>query len=141
MNAGKGRPQEPTSSYGATTGSFTGRLPAILTAGTLTGLPPHLPLTGQRLNHTPTTPTLHALRQLVPRLLTRMHVSPFATLAEVDVSTRPVPMPEDGGGRLDQVKGANLLGRNLRYANAAGAFLVMADLRQADLVGGRYAPG
>jgi hypothetical protein len=32
MNVGKDEPQEPTSSYGATTGSFTARLPAVLAA-------------------------------------------------------------------------------------------------------------
>ena len=107
---------------------------SLISFGALTGIPPHLPA-AQTLNQTDTTPTMHALRQLVPRLLTLMQASPFATLAAVDVSTRLAPMPEDGGGHLDKFKGANLLGRNLRYANAAGAFFVRADLRQADLSG------
>jgi hypothetical protein len=71
---------------------------SLISFGALTAIPPHLPLAGQRLNHTDMAPTMHALRQLAPRFLTLMHASPFAMLAEVDVSTRPVPMPEDRGG-------------------------------------------
>jgi hypothetical protein len=108
---------------------------SLISFGALTGIPPHLLLADQRQNHTGMAPAVQALRQFVPRLLTRMHASPFAMLADVDVSTRPAPMPKAGEERLDQIKGANLLGRNLRYANAAGAFLANADLRQADLSG------
>jgi uncharacterized protein YjbI with pentapeptide repeats len=108
---------------------------SLLSFGALTGMPPHLPLAGQTQSQTDAAPTIHALRQLVPRLLKLIDVSPFATLAEVDVSTKLAPLAADGEGSLNQVKGANLLGRNLRYANATGAFLAKADLRQADLSG------
>ena len=108
---------------------------SLLSFGALTGIPPHPPLAGQTQNQTDAAPTIHALRQIVPRLLRLIDASPFATLADVDVSTKLSPLAADGEGSLNQVKGANLLGCNLRYANATGAFLAKADLRQADLSG------
>jgi uncharacterized protein YjbI with pentapeptide repeats len=107
---------------------------SLLSFGALTGIPPHLPLDGQTQSQTDAATTL-TLRQLVPRLLGLIGASPFATLAEVDVSTKLAPLAADGGEGLHQVKGANLLGRNLRYANATEAFLAKADLRRADLSG------
>jgi uncharacterized protein YjbI with pentapeptide repeats len=80
-------------------------------------------------------PMSHTLRQLVPRLLTLIGASAFANFVEVEVSTSLTPMSTAGKRDLEHVKGANLLERNLRYANAVRAFLARADLRRADLSG------
>lgn len=85
----------------------------------------------------------------IPRALEFLGCSPFAELTETDVSTKPADWTGSGDSRTMLVKGANLKGRNLTYANASraflgranlmdatlrGAFLVNADLREANLM-------
>jgi uncharacterized protein YjbI with pentapeptide repeats len=108
---------------------------SFLSFGALTGVPPQLYTANQLQQHL--APKLGAadIRRLVPRLLALLDYSPFASLAEVDVSTRPTAATGQGKELLTLVQGAPLKDRNLRYANAVRAFLVNADLRGADLLG------
>ncbi len=70
----------------------------------------------------------------VPKAFALAGYSTFADLREADVSTRPenwwTASPEE---ELEIIKGASLQGRDLRYADAVGAFLVRADLRRVNL--------
>jgi uncharacterized protein YjbI with pentapeptide repeats len=108
---------------------------SFVSFGALTGIPPHLPPASRAQDIAAAGPMSHTLRQLVPRLLTFIDASPFANFVEAEVSTGLIPMSTGGRKDLEHVKGANLLERNLRYANAARAFLARADLRRADLSG------
>lgn len=87
---------------------------------------------------------------VIPRIFAFFGLSPFADLRAEDLSTKPAgwserraPPPSGGDSmlhadiedRLRQVKGAQLKGVNLRYANASGAFLINSDLSEADLEG------
>jgi uncharacterized protein YjbI with pentapeptide repeats len=56
--------------------------------------------------------------------------SPFPRLVDEEVSAKP---PQWDGNKMGTVSGARLKKRFLRHANAAGAFLVNADLEEADL--------
>lgn len=69
---------------------------------------------------------------LIGRNLAALGVSPSANLYAAHLSTRPEPWmnTED---QLQQVIGAQLAGRDLRWAYAHSAFLVKADLMGADL--------
>lgn len=72
------------------------------------------------------------LRGLVPRAFALIGYSPFADLREADVSTKS----ENWRGAEEDialVTGANLKGSDLWYADAVRAFLVKADLRDANL--------
>lgn len=108
---------------------------SLASLGVLTGVPPHL--------YTTRTPQLVAIprldeidiRRLIPRLFTLIGYNPFADLTEVEVSTRLIPDAGLEEVTLTHIKGASLRQSSLRYANAAGAFLINADLRGADLVG------
>jgi hypothetical protein len=108
---------------------------SFLSFGALTGIPPHLYTANQLQQRL--VPNLGAadIRRLVPRLLALVDSSPFANLAEVDVSTRLAPLTGQGKEILMLVKGASLKDRSIRYANAFRAFLVNADLRGTDLLG------
>jgi uncharacterized protein YjbI with pentapeptide repeats len=108
---------------------------SFLSFGALMGIPPHLYTANQSQQRL--VPSLGAadIRRLVPRLLALIDYSPFANLAEVEVSTRLAPLTGQGREILMLVKGAALKDRNLRYTNALHAFLVNADLRGADLLG------
>ena len=108
---------------------------SFISFGALTGIPPYRPPASQMQDVAAAGPMSHILRQLVSRLLTLIGASPFANFVEAEVSTSLTPMSTAGKRELEHVKGANLLERNLRYANAARAFLARADLRRADLSG------
>jgi uncharacterized protein YjbI with pentapeptide repeats len=70
----------------------------------------------------------------VPWALAQLGYSPFADLREKDVSIRPANYLQiDARERNRHVTGANLRGRDLRYADAAHEFLVNADMGAADL--------
>ena len=81
-----------------------------------------------------------AISLLSYHLVNRLGVSTFADLQEMDVSTRP-PGWDGRGASLESirlVKGADLSGRDLRFARARESFLANAnlegiDLREADL--------
>lgn len=77
---------------------------------------------------------LLGIRKWVPRAFAVFGYSPFANLTETEVSTKP-PNWSGKKEQISQVKGAPLKRRNLRYAQADGAFLVNADLSWADLRG------
>jgi uncharacterized protein YjbI with pentapeptide repeats len=108
---------------------------SVLSFGALAGVPPSL-----YTSHTPQqglAPRLSEtdIRRLVPRLLALIGYSPFANLAEADVSTKLPSCADQEHTPPPLVTGALLQDSNLRYANAIGAFLVKADLRHADLFG------
>jgi uncharacterized protein YjbI with pentapeptide repeats len=71
-------------------------------------------------------------RSFVPSFFAAVHFSPAARLSEEDISTKPLNWVTDHPD-FDQVKGAHLAYRDLRYAEARNAFLVKADLTGADL--------
>ena len=54
-----------------------------------------------------------------------------ADLAEIEISNKPL----NWNGNPEEVKGANLKGKDLRFARARKVFLVRADLRGAQLQG------
>ena len=74
-------------------------------------------------------------RTWVPRAFNLIAYAPFADFEERDVSTKPENWTGKKKEEVDLVKGAALRGRDLRYANAFRAFLVKADLREANLQG------
>src|SRR5262249_13631879 len=59
--------------------------------------------------------------------------SPFANMQDADISIKPPNWTGKKDEELDLVKGADLAGRDLRYANAQRAFLAKADLSASDL--------
>ena len=71
-------------------------------------------------------------RTWIPRAFAAVGFDTFATLDNNEVSAKPANW-SDSTGDLHQVKGADLGGRNLRYADAYGAFLANAFLKGADL--------
>lgn len=76
-------------------------------------------------------------RHWVPRLLGLVGLNPFAQLDDNVLSTKPANW--SGGekpGEIESVRGADLEGRNLRYALAYNAFLVNGYLKKADARGG-----
>jgi uncharacterized protein YjbI with pentapeptide repeats len=73
-------------------------------------------------------------QKLVPRILGHIGFSPFADLVEEDVSTKPA----NWTGKTEEypfVKGARLVGAQMRYAQARFVFLVNANLSHANLSG------
>ena len=79
-------------------------------------------------------PVRYDIRTWVPLAFEFVGFSTFANLRNADVSIKPSTWKgkdED----ISLVKGAKLAGRRLQYAEAEGAFLVKADLREANLSG------
>ncbi|MFO0908761.1 MAG: pentapeptide repeat-containing protein, partial [Isosphaeraceae bacterium] len=74
-------------------------------------------------------------RVWLPILLAKVNVRAFATIEEVDLSTKPAGWTGKES-EIDLVKGADLAGADLRYAEAYGVFLAKGFLKQANL---RYA--
>ena len=73
------------------------------------------------------------VRTWVPWTFERFGYSTFADLRETDISVKPSDYWQiDEEHRQDSVKGANLRGRDLRHADAGGAFLVRANLQRAN---------
>jgi len=70
----------------------------------------------------------------VPRAMALVHYSPFANLKQADLSVKPPNWTGKNENELDFVKGAELVGADLRYADAYGAFLAKANLEGAWLV-------
>src|ERR1043166_1365428 len=64
---------------------------------------------------------------------------PFAQLSETDVSIKPANWAGTANGDITLVSGAMLKARSLRYAEATRAFLINADLREANLEGANLA--
>ena len=71
-------------------------------------------------------------RTWIPRAFAVIGFDTFATLDNNEVSAKPANWSDEQTD-LHQVKGADLGGRNLRYADAYGAFLANAFLKGADL--------
>jgi uncharacterized protein YjbI with pentapeptide repeats len=67
----------------------------------------------------------------VPRAMELVRYSPFANLRDADVSIKPTNWTGNDEKKLDLVKGAELAGADLRYADAAGAFLAKANFEPA----------
>ena len=75
---------------------------------------------------------------IVPLIFDRFGFDVFADFRENDISIKPHNYWEiKADERLDSVKGANLKGKNLEYADMFRAFLVKANLRNAHLKGAR----
>jgi hypothetical protein len=74
-------------------------------------------------------------------LLTRIGYETYAELRDDDVSTKPsawTGLEQNADEEIAQVKGADLEGRDLRHADAGGAFLVKAKLSGARLRGADF---
>lgn len=69
------------------------------------------------------------VRIWVPYVFEQFGFSPFVNFREKEVSTKP----SNWLGKLEDIKGAPLRGKSLRYINAYRAFLVNADLQGANL--------
>ncbi len=123
-----------------------GGLLFVLTYGAIDGINPRL-VERDLVEAVPAPATRFDPRAWVPRLFATVGYNPFANLDDVDVSTKPASWTgkAENTTELDAVKGADLEGRNLCYADAYGAFLAKgffkraqlrgADLREADLRG------
>jgi len=73
-------------------------------------------------------------RIVIPVLLRLIGANAFANFEEADVSTKPSDWFLVKDNELPRiVSGAQLEGRNLRYASGDAAFLVKANLREAQL--------
>ncbi len=72
---------------------------------------------------------LSDVQQWVPYVCDQFGFSPFANFREKDVSTKPA----NWSGKAGEIKGAPLKGRSLRCVDGYRAFLVNADLREANL--------
>ena len=73
--------------------------------------------------------TLGFFQKSILRIFAFVGYSPFPNVTDGQVSIKPSNWT---GGNLDAVIAARLTKRYLRYANAAGAFLVKAELGEAD---------
>jgi uncharacterized protein YjbI with pentapeptide repeats len=71
----------------------------------------------------------------VPRAMALLRYSPFANLGQTDVSIKPPNWTGKNESELDLVKGAELSGADLRYADADQAFLAKAVLVETHLEG------
>ncbi|MGQ0656656.1 MAG: pentapeptide repeat-containing protein [Chromatiales bacterium] len=74
-------------------------------------------------------------RTWVPATFAIFGYSPFADFREQDVSIKPANWTGMRAEEIALVKGAPLRGKDIRYANGFRAFLLHADLRDADLRG------
>lgn len=79
--------------------------------------------------------TSRSPRTWIPSAILRLGYSPFADLNSADVSGKPPDWIGNKEEELDRVKGADLRGRNLRYAQGYGVFLAKADLISSDMFG------
>ena len=104
---------------------------SAVSVGAIEGEPMWPPI-GQKTKNIPSNP-----RTWMPWLFLSMGYRAFADLQDQAVSPRPKDWwtTEVSKRNLATVRGAKLAGRDLRYANAWGAFLVKADLDGADLRG------
>jgi uncharacterized protein YjbI with pentapeptide repeats len=100
-----------------------------LSVGAINGVPKYA--------HDFTTLNPINIRRLFPSILHPI-CSPFANLLDCDISNKPVNWTGKSNEELILVKGANLVGKNLRYAMARRAFLAKADLSLADLRGAEF---
>lgn len=106
----------------------------ILSAGVVYGVPPEIydhPITRERAMDFPSDSVL----RIVPWLLSRLNLHPYADFAELEVSERPQNWSGTSDDQIALVRGAKLKHQNLSYADARRSFLVKADLRHSWLVG------
>jgi len=111
--------------FAAVTGGFCVFL-LLLSVGTIKGIPREKELAPQFM--------AGDIRRWAPSMLSVFGLDPYAKLPEAAVSTAP----ENWSGTDDQislVKGAQLNGRSLRYAEAYGIFLANAHLFRSDFQG------
>lgn len=92
-------------------------------------------INGDRVWDPHQTNAYRSRRTWIPRFTAMMGYPPFATLAYEDVSTKPADWTDKNEAELDRVKGANLIGRDLRYADAQHAFMINAQLNRANFAG------
>lgn len=102
----------------------------VLSLGGIEGINPHL--IDRQIARGESLPHRIDLRTWIPRAFATIGFDTFATLDSSDLSTKPPNWSGDESD-LHQVKGADLTGRNLRYADAFGAFFANAFLKNADL--------
>lgn len=102
----------------------------VLSQGAIRGVNTRLLKSGVAVTATTFHPT--DFRVWVPQGLGFLGVRSFAALDETDLSTRPANW---SGKDIELVKGADLGGRDLRFADAYAAFFVNAYLRDTDLRG------
>ncbi len=108
---------------------------SLLSFGAVEGVNPRIETRGVKVASTAFEKVVD-IRHWIPHLFLAVGYNPFAQLDDANISVKPDNW--SGGGReeeLDNVRGADLEGRNLRYAAAYGAFCVNAYFKDADLRG------
>lgn len=68
-----------------------------------------------------------------PTIMNWIGYSPFADLSNTEISIKPTNWSKQSDRDLDLVKGADLSGQDLRYADAHGAFLAKSSLWDSNL--------
>jgi uncharacterized protein YjbI with pentapeptide repeats len=136
---------------GAAIGIVVTAAAAVLSFGAIAGINQEAEDHGQATAPPAPPIAVRWLRTSVPALLSRLHLRAFADMQDTAVSDRPpnwsfLPSPKLLSRTGDQttlrdtpsddavrtVVGANLRGKDLKYANARGAFLVAADLTDSN---------
>ena len=106
----------------------------LLSLGGIDGINPHLvdaEISNYVTRHHDGDP-----RTWIPRAFAAIGFDTFATLDNTEMSLKPANWQSGenlADHQIKEVKGADLGGRNLRYADAYGVFLVNAYLKGADL--------
>lgn len=93
----------------------------MMSLGAIDGIPP-------RAAHSYRSP-----QTWVPLAMSWVGYDPFANLANADISIKPSDWTGKNDDELDKVKGADLRGRDLRYAVGNNVFLAKARLNASDL--------
>ncbi len=105
---------------------------AVLSFGAIEGIDPDADDRGTKIL---AQVGLGSPRRWVPRVFASVGLDPFAHLDDASLSIKPANWTGKAPEELDSVKGADLEGRNLRYAAAYNAFFVNAYLRKVDARG------
>ena len=117
------------------TASCVSLLLGILSYGAIEGVNPDASERGVQV--TTVTPPYNP-RSFVPRLLSAIGLNAFAYLDDASLSTRPANWNAKDDSAIAQVKGADLEGRNLRFAAAYKSFFVNGYLRGVDARGSDF---
>lgn len=105
----------------------------VISAGAIRGRPVCYPSGVRSAGDGSKSGSRAILQGASPVVLGLVGVNPFADLRDGDISKRPTGPGLVGEDELELVKGARLRGRDLRYADAGGAFLVNANLLECNL--------
>jgi uncharacterized protein YjbI with pentapeptide repeats len=114
--------------------TIIGLMLGTVSIGAIQGINPAASARGVRVLLDP-APTRFDVRVWVPHMFAAIGYSPFANLDDASISIKPPNWSPQRPGDLGAVKGADLESRNLRFAQAYGAFFVNAYLRWANVEG------